>query len=484
MVFLSAVLLPIVLGTAAALLHVSYAGKKILYTAVLILTDLLALLSLAYPPSLSFFRLTEDVIFGFSLDATGKWFLLGVVLLYSAALFYAFSYMEHDPHPDIFFAFYFVSYGAMLSICAASNLVTLYFCFEIATLTSVPLVLQERTKEAIAAALKYLFYSIGGALLGLWGVFYVYLYSVPDKDFRLSGILDPAKYAGHENLLLAVIFIAIIGFGTKAGLYPMHGWLPTAHPIAPAPASALLSGIIAKAGVLAVIRLVYFSVGAQFLRGTWVQTAWMCLCMLTIFMGSMMAFREKITKKRLAYSTISQISYLLLGLSFLSPEGFSAGMLQFMAHASAKGCLFLCAGIFMHNAGKTRVDELRGLGRRMPFVFWCFLFAALSLVGIPPMGGFSAKWYLALASLGNGYGVLSVLPVVILLISALLTAGYTFPIVIDGFFPGKDFAGESDEKIRVPYAMLIPLAVFCTVSLLVGLYGSRIAAFFMNTLTR
>ena len=157
MVFLCAVLIPIVLGTAVPLLSVPEKTKRLLLVAVLAAADIFALLSLVFPPSLTFFSLTEKVSFGFSLDPVGKWFLIGVVLLYSTTLFYAFSYMEHDPQKDIFFIFYFVSFGAMLAACASSNLVTLYFTFELASLTSVPLVLQERTKDAVAAGLKYLF---------------------------------------------------------------------------------------------------------------------------------------------------------------------------------------------------------------------------------------------------------------------------------------------------------------------------------------
>ena len=187
-----------------------------------------------------------------------------------------------------------------------------------------------------------------------------------------------AKVAGNEKLLLAMVFVGIVGFGTKAGLYPMHGWLPAAHPIAPAPASALLSGIIAKAGIIAIIRLVYFSVGADFIRGTWVQYTWMTLCMLTIFMGSMMAYKEKVTKKRLAYSTISQISYINLGLALLTPEGAVGGLLHVAAHATSKGCLFLAAGVFIYKLGKRNVSELRGIGKQLPITMWCFLIASLS----------------------------------------------------------------------------------------------------------
>jgi multicomponent Na+:H+ antiporter subunit D len=286
------------------------------YAGTIIATDVLGILAMMSGSSLRLFSFAEGIDLYFEIDAIGRFFMVMVMILYTCVIFYAFEYMQMEERENVFFAFFVVSFGALLAVCMAGNLVTMYLCFEMATLTSMPLVLHEMTKDAVNAALKYLFYSIGGALLGLLAVFFVSYYST-EARFAFGGVLDAARASANEKVLLFIIFLGIIGFGTKAGMYPMHGWLPTAHPIAPAPASALLSGIIAKAGVIAIIRLVYFSVGPDFIRGTWVQYAWMTLCMLTIFMGSMMAFREKVTKKRLAYSTISQISYINLGLSLL-----------------------------------------------------------------------------------------------------------------------------------------------------------------------
>ena len=287
-----------------------------------------------------------------------------------------------------------------------------------------------------------------------------------------------------------MILAAIIGFGTKAGMYPMHGWLPAAHPIAPAPASALLSGIIAKAGIIAVIRLVFFSVGADFIRGTFVQYTWLTLALLTVFMGSMMAFREKVTKKRLAYSTVSQISYIMTGLAFLSPDGLAGGLLHVLQHAASKGTLFLAAGVFIFKLGSHHIDELKAIGKKMPITMWCFMFAALSLVGIPPFGGFTSKWFLASAAIKSGIPVYGILAPVVLLISALLTAGYLFPVVIDAFFPGKEEESEAKPKsgrhgspakneepssLEPSPLMWGPLIALSVCALLVGIFGRGIA---------
>lgn len=468
------ILFPIITGILASCVRAdSYRGLCTRYGVISVVTALLGTALILRGGAVTLFAFSENVTFSFALDNIGRVFLAAVLILYTCTAFYAFEYMKMEENRPVFFAFFYVSLGALIAVCASANLVTVYFCFEMATLTTVPLVLHEGTKDAIAAGMKYMFYSIGGALMGLFGVFFVYFYGMAGREFRAGGFLNTASVSGHETILLIAVFAAIVGFGTKAGMYPMHGWLPTAHPIAPAPASALLSGIIAKAGVIVVIRLVYYSVGAEFIRGTWVQYAWMILAMITIFMGSMMAFLEKNMKKRLAYSTVSQISYIMLALSMLSEGGLQGALLHVVSHASSKGCLFLCAGVFIYKMGRRRVDELVGIGKQMPVVMCCFLAASLSLVGIPPMGGFLSKWVISLSTIANGMGVLSVLPVVILLISAMLTAGYLLPVAFKAFFPGKD--AQISEQSQEPNALMtVPMIALCCAALVMGVFGVTI----------
>ena len=292
-----------------------------------LLTDIAAVFAAMSGGTLRLSELSEGVAIIFRADTLGRCFLAVTILLYTCVLFYSFEYMKMEERIPTFYAFYLISMGALIAECFAGNLVTMYLSFEFLTLTSMPLVLHERTKEAVAAGLKYLFYSVAGAMMGLLAIFFVYHVAKNPELFVYGGFMDPSKYTGEETVLLAAVLAGIVGFGAKAGMYPLHGWLPTAHPIAPAPASALLSAMIAKGGVLAVIRLVYFSVGDQLLRGTWAQLAWMCLATLTILMGSTMAFGEENLKKRLAYSTVSQISYIMLSLSLLTDAGLRGGLL-------------------------------------------------------------------------------------------------------------------------------------------------------------
>ena len=436
-----------------------------LYGAAVIITDVLAVLTMFFGKPVTLFSLSPKVTFSFSLDVMGKWFLFVSMVLYTCCLFYSFIYMKVQEREPTFYAFYFVSFGALIAVCCAANMVTIYFAFELTTLSTVPLVLHEQTQAAVAAGLKFLFYSIGGALLGLFGVFFLYTYAGAEVSFVPGGVLDLTKTAGHEPILYLAIFLGVIGYGTKAGLFPMHGWLPTAHPIAPAPASALLSGIITKSGVLVVIRFIYYSIGTSFIRGTWVQDL----------------------KKRLAYSSISQISYAMLGLALLTQNGLEGSLLQVMQHAPSKACLFLCAGAFIYRYGLKDVRQMKGIGKKMPIVLWCLTIAAMSLAGIPPMGGFISKWNLVSASLNTGLGAISVIGPIVLLISALLTAGYLFPITINGFFPGKGAEEEiTDPRPEegkgsieaVPRMMWIPLICLCAVALIVGIFGGSLIELF------
>ncbi len=502
MLFILAPLVPIIGGILVSVLKMEDRARHAYYMIVLAAADVLALAAAflgADGGQVTLLHFSEKVTLTFGMDTVGKVFLIAVIVLYTAAIIYSFEYMQMEDRENVFFAFTFVSMGAMIAVCEAANLATVYFAFETATLSTVPMVLHDRSKAAVAAGMKYLFYSMGGALLGLLGVFFVYSYAGDSASFVQGGFLDMAKVAGHENLLRGVILAAIIGFGTKAGMYPMHGWLPAAHPIAPAPASALLSGIIAKAGIIAVIRLVFFSVGADFIRGTFVQYTWLTLALLTVFMGSMMAFREKVTKKRLAYSTVSQISYIMVGLAFLSPDGIAGALLHVLQHVASKGTLFLAAGVFIFKLHSHHVDELKGIGKKMPITMWCFMFAALSLVGIPPFGGFTSKWYLASAAIESGIPGYGIIAPIVLLISALLTAGYLFPVVIDAFFPGKEEEHEEPKKAGKPAKkpeneepaslepsplMWGPLIALSCMALLVGIFGRGIADSLAAALTQ
>lgn len=405
----------------------------------------------------------------FNIDKIGIIFsVLSLVVFLTAGVF-SFEYMKHEKHHLRYAIFYVFAFFVFQALCFADNLVTYYFFFEMLTLSTFPLVLHNGSKEATMAGLKYLFYSLCGAYMVLFGLYF----SASSLRFTdggyMSAYLEAASNAPSNNgLYLLCVTLMIFGFGVKAGMFPMHAWLPTAHPVAPAPASAVLSAIIVKAGVLGIIRTVFYVYGKDFIDGSYVRILWMIITLVTVFMGSMLAFRENGLKKRLAYSTVSQVSYILFGLTTFNQTGFDGAMLQTVAHGVVKCGLFLCAGAIIYKTGKTKVSELRGIGKQMPVTMICFTVLSLSLIGIPPTGGFVAKWYLAIGSLDCGVSVINWLGPVILLISALLTAGYLLPISMRGFFPGDDFDVEGCEKLEPNLLMTVPIVILTVLAVILG----------------
>lgn len=430
--------------------------------------------ALSCPGSLTVWELTDQISLTLRVDGISRLFAVLTASVWLVVGIYAVSYMSHEEEESRFFGFYLIVVGVLIGLDFSENLVTMYVFYELMTLTSLPLVLHERTKAAVMAGLKYLFYSVAGAFLALFGIFFLAGTS-PSLSFTPGGVLDPQVYAGKEGLLLAAVFCMLVGFGTKAGMFPLHGWLPTAHPVAPAPASAVLSGLITKSGVLALIRVVYYIAGPELLRGTWVQEVWIVLSLLTVFMGSMLAYRESVFKKRLAYSTVSQVSYMLFGLSMLQPAAFVGALLHIVFHSVIKNGLFLVAGAIIVVTGWTRVEAMRGLGRVMPKTLAFYTVLSLALVGIPPASGFVSKWYLASGALASGCGHWSWIGPAVLLVSALLTAGYLLPLMIQGYFPGDGFSGEEIKERNLEGKepslwMQLPILIFAAGALLLGCF--------------
>lgn len=419
-------------------------------------------------------QISDKLSVQFAYDAAGRFFLFLVSAMWLLAGIYAVKYREHQKNNARFFAFYILTYVMLALLCGAANYFTMYMCFEFTTLLSVPLVLHSGSREAASAARKYLLYSVFGATLGLLGLFAAAYYGTT-LSFTAGGVLDPAKTAGSEGVILAAAFISVVGFGAKAGLFPLHAWLPTAHPVAPAPASAVLSGVITKAGVLCIARVIFMIYGADTLRGTWVQTALIILSLVTVFMGSMMALGEDGLKKRFAFSTVSQVSYVLFGLFTMNALSVQGALLHAAYHSIIKDGLFMAAGAVIFCSGREKVSELSGMGKAMPVTYACMTVYSLGLVGIPPFAGFLSKWYLAQGSLAEGLSVLDWAGPAVLLASALMTAAYMLSICIEGFFPGEGKpAVKSGEASAL---MLSPMLLLAGATVLLGVFASPLADF-------
>lgn len=475
MLMICAIFLPIVAGALLPRLRFeSRRARSIYVEAFVILTSILAAaVILGGGERIRLISLTDTLSIEFQLDGLGRVFTGIVAFLWPLASLYAFEYMEHEDGENTFFSFYTMTYGVTLGISMAANYETLYVFYELLTLVTLPLVCHSADSKSMAAGRKYLYYSLTGAALAFIGLMFIEVYGTT-SDFVLGGVLGAA--AGRETLLRVVFVLAFLGFGVKAAVFPFHGWLPAAS-VAPTPVTALLHAVaVVKAGVFAIMRVSYYSFGPALLRGTFAQYVPLSLAVITIVFGSAMAVKEYHIKRRLAYSTISNLSYIVFGAMLLTPAGLSASLAHMVFHALMKIILFFCAGAIMVKAEKHYVQEIRGFSRVMPFTFAVFTVAALSLIGIPPLAGFISKWNLALAAFAQG-NVLAIAGVCALLVSAVLTAIYTMGVILPAYtlpLNAEDAAlGKRDPGLR----MKLPLALLVIALIAVSLYAQPLVDF-------
>jgi multicomponent Na+:H+ antiporter subunit D len=419
---------------------------------------------------------TGDLSITFRVDGLSMVFAGLVSALWPFATLYSFEYMTKEEHEKIFFMFYTMTYGVTLGIALAANLLTMYFFYELLTLVTVPLVMHTLTREAILASRKYLYYSLGGAAFAFLGLIMIIVYGTTN-DFIFGGVLDPAKIAGKTNTLLLIYVIAFMGFGVKAAVCPFNSWLPQAG-VAPTPVTALLHAVaVVKSGAFAIIRLTYFSFGTDFLRGTWAQYTVMAIVMFTIVYGCSRAVKETHLKRRLAYSTISNLSYIIFGAVIMTPLGLVGALSHLIIHAVVKITSFFCAGAIIHQTERNYVHELDGMGYKMPWIFGIFTVSAFALMGVPGLAGFISKWNLAYAAVNSG-NTLAYFGIACLLISALLTAIYMLTIVVRAFFPGKDFDYSTLQDVKDPnWKMIVPLMVFTFFIVLFGIHPQPLINF-------
>lgn len=408
----------------------------------------------------------------FAVDRLSILFLVMAVILWILVFAATWGYMSHDNRRKSFYVYYVIVLGCMAGIFCSGNLMTMYLFYEMMTLTALPLIIHYRKRADVAAGMKYLYYSCAGAVLGLFGIIFLYTqYGYAGISWQNAAGID---LASGNPLAYVIVMLMICGFCVKAGMFPMHAWLPAAHPKAPAPASAVLSGVITKAGIFCVVRIVYYVIGVQNIRGTWVQYTWIALALISIFMGSVMAYKTRELKMRLAYSSVSQLSYILFGLSLCHPAAFAGAMMHVLAHGFIKNQLFCTAGLMIHEADCSDVDGFSGLGRKMPLTMTGFVIASLALVGVPPLSGFASKWYLIKGCLDSGIAIVWWLGAVVLLISALLTAGYLFPIGIQAFLPGESCDMERLAHVREEKLSVTALLAMSAVTVGIGVFSSNI----------
>ena len=478
-----AVIFPIAAGFAMLARPLRTKRARELYVeGVTLATSLLVLLCLLMRrgQSQTLLFLTDTLNLTLMLDGVGGVFTAIVAFLWPLATLYAFEYMEHEGGENHFFALYTITYGVTLGISMAANLMTLYVFYEFLTLSTLPLVMHGTKPEAIRAGHQYMMYSFFGAALAFIGVMIVTCFG-GGGAFVQGGVMGEAFASEHPVLLQAGYLCMFVGFGVKAAVFPTHAWLPSAS-VAPTPVTALLHAVaVVKAGAFAIIRMTYFSVGAQLLRGTAAQTIAILLASVTIVYGSTMAVREHHFKRRLAYSTISNLSYIVLATSLMSASGLTAALAHMMFHALIKITLFYCAGAVLVKTGRTQVESLRGLSRVMPVVCAVYTLAALSLMGTPGLPAFVSKWLIGMAALGSATPSVLGIPagyigLAAILISAVLTAIYLMSVSFAMYFrPLEPVNGvEIGKRCDPTWRMKLPLAVLCTAIVLCGLFSEPI----------
>ena len=410
--------------------------------------------------------INEFVDIYLKLDGIGLVFSFLVSILWIFTTIYTIEYMSHERKQNRFFVFFIATLGVTIGIASAGNMITLYLFYELLTLFTFPLVIHNGDKKALKGGYKYLVYSFTGAAFSLFGML-LFFSKTHSLDFMAGGIID--SIASEDKLYFLVSYVLMfMGFGVKAAVVPFHAWLPSAM-VAPTPVSALLHAVaVVKSGIFSLVRTTYFLFGPALILAIRGNVFVLVFVLITILTGSFLALHQTNLKKRLAYSTISQLGYIMLGLTIFNETAFIGGMLHMIFHALIKITLFFCVGAIMHHMHKTEITEIQGIGKQAPVLMWCFSLCAISLIGLPPTSGFVSKWYLATGGLEAG----SVLVPIVLLLSALLTAGYLFPIISTAFF--KPVPEGAEPVTEPPKMMLIPIVVLTGIVLLTGLFPNPI----------
>jgi multicomponent Na+:H+ antiporter subunit D len=389
-------------------------------------------------------------------------------VLWLLTTIYAVGYLEGSAHRSRFFGFFSLCVAATVGIAMAGNLFTFLIFYEVLTLATYPLVVHRGSPEAIRAGRVYLAFTIGGGLALFIGV--VWLWALAGStDFVPRGIL--AGVAAEHRLELQLIFaLLVVGLGVKAAIFPLHHWLPISM-VAPAPVSALLHAVaVVKAGAFGIMRVVYELYGVELAADLGVTQVLAVFAAVTIIYGSLRALTQDDLKRRLAFSTVAQVSYITLGVALASPAAAIGGLAHLIHQGLMKITMFLCVGNLTEQLGVKRVSEMRGVGYRMPWTMAAFTVAALAMIGVPPLAGFLSKWYLASGALAAGEPWV----LLILVASGLLNAAYFLPILHLAWFERAEGATEAGNGLHAPisWMMLAPPLVTASLIVLAGTFAS------------
>jgi len=415
-------------------------------------------------PECLLFQILPNIDIAFRADAFGLLFALGASLLWILTSFYSIGYMRSlKEHAQTrYYACFALALSATVGVAFAANLFTMFLFYEALTLITYPLVCHKETAEAKAGARKYVIYLFGAAKVFLLAAIILTYNVAGTLEFRTGGIFSFEHIMAHPMLLYMIFALFLFGFAKNA-LMPMHSWLPAAM-VAPTPVSALLHAVaVVKTGVFCTLRVFLFVFGTDAMRDLGADQLALLAASITILFGSLLAIGQDNLKARLAFSTVSQLSYIVLGAALLNHYGVMGAVAHISNHAVSKITLFLCAGSIYVSTRKTEISQFSGLAKQMPWTMAAFALASLSIVGIPLTSGFVSKWYIALGTGEQG----NFIALGVLLSGSLLSAAYLGPIVYKAYF---EKGPQANEEVREVPWMVVPLVISASASLLLGLY--------------
>jgi multicomponent Na+:H+ antiporter subunit D len=394
----------------------------------------------------------------FRVDAFGMLFALVASSLWIVTSVYSIGYMrglkEHSQ--TRYFSFFALSLSATIGVAFSANLLTLYLFYEMLSLSTYPLVTHHQDQEARVSGRKYLTYILGTSIGLVLPAMLIVYHLTGSLEFSPQGCM-----AGHVSRTVTTLLLLGFVFGfAKASIMPLHAWLPAAM-VAPTPVSALLHAVaVVKVGVFCVVRTMTGIFGVDLLAGLNLGAVVCVIAAFTVVTSSLIALSQDDLKRRLAFSTIGQLSYIVLGVALLSPSGMAGGMLHIAMHAFGKITLFFCAGAIFVATGVKKISDMNGIGRRMPVTMSAFFIGALSVIGLPPCGGFISKWLLVIGTVeAQRWDMLAVL-----LTSSLLNAAYFLPVVYKAFFCPQEESLFKDEIAEAPVWCVVPPVLTALVS--------------------
>lgn len=413
-------------------------------------------------------ELLPGIPFALGADANSVLFVTLSSILWLCTTVYAVGYLENSPHRSRFFGFFSLCVTATTGIALSANLVTFLSFYELLTITTYPLIVHRGTKEALRGGRIYLTYTLVGGAILLLAVVWLHSLAGP-VVFTERGVLQ-SLIASHRGELQIVFLLFMVGFGVKAAIVPLHGWLPKAM-VAPAPVSALLHAVaVVKAGAFGIVRIVYDVFGVETAAALAVLHPLAIAAGVTILYGSVRALFQDELKKRLAYSTVSQVSYIVLGAAILGPVATIGGLAHLVHQGIMKITLFFCAGNYAETVGIHRVSETNGVGRRMPWTTAAFTVAALGMIGVPPLAGYVSKWYLQKGAIQAGDEWVAL----VLGASSLLNAAYFLPILYRAWFkapPEQWPVHPRAGKWETNWMLLLPPLVTAALVIWAGVFA-------------